>query len=134
MMMARDESPRPTVLIVSADAMAAALLGTLIELDGYQPLFPADGEPPAEALARLRPRLVLVDCDAGAACTADFFGDAAAHATAVVLFSHARLQGEVEDVAARHGLRAFALPIDRAALARLLADALLLVLLWVRSA
>ena len=122
-MMERDESPDPTILIVSVDAMAGALLGTLVELDGYRPAFPAADEEPAAAVARLRPRLVLVDCDAAGSCTPDFFRDAAARSTGVVLFTHAHLQGEVEEIAERHGLRAFALPIERPALGRLLKEA-----------
>ena len=124
----------PRVLIVSTDAVVAALLGTLVELDGYQPVFPARDEPAAEALDRTRPRIALVDCDDVEACRGSFFADSATRATSVILFSAARLQADVQDVADRHGLPSFAFPVDRAALGHLLRDAMLVLMLCLRVA
>ena len=132
--MTSDEGRSRQVLIVSTDAVVAALLGTLVELDGHAPLFPSADEPPRRALARLRPDAALVDCDHAEACASEFFDDGRAQSTGVVLFSAARLQGEVQEIARRYGLPSFALPIDRAALGRLLGEAMMVMMFWLRSA
>lgn len=132
--MTSDEGRSRQVLIVSTDAVVAALLGTLVELDGHAPLFPSNDEPPRDALRRLRPDAALVDCDRPDACVREFFDDGRAQSTGVVLFSAARLHDEVREIARRHGLPSFALPIDRAALSRVLAEAMVVVLFWLRSA
>ena len=122
------------VLILSRDAVVAALLGTLVELDGHAPVFPARDEPPRSALERLRPPVALVDCDHAHACGEEFFAMGRAQATGVVLFSASRLQREVREIAERFGLPSFALPIDRASLTRVIADAMLVVLFFLQSA
>ena len=132
--MTSDDARARQVLIVSTDPVVAALLGTLIELDGHLPLFPTADEPPVKALERLRPHAAIVDCDREDACGGEFLARGRSQSTGLVLFSAARLQGEVREIAARHGLPSFALPIDRAALARVLSEAMLVVLLWLRSA
>jgi hypothetical protein len=129
----RDRPPRQ-VLIMSTDAVVAALLGTLIELDGHAPRFPQPDEPPIAALSRVRPHAVLVDCDHADACTGEFFERGREQRTGVVLFSAARLQDEVHEIADRHGLPSFALPVDRAALARVLGEAMMVMLFWLRAA
>lgn len=48
-------------LILSSDLLGAALLGAAIELLGYRAVFPRDDEGGADALRRLKPRVVLVD-------------------------------------------------------------------------
>lgn len=132
--MTSDAGRSRQVLILSTDAVVAALLGTLVELDGHAPVFPSRDELPHRALERLRPRVVLVDCDHADACAADFFAQGRAQSTGVVLFSASRLQREVREVAERYGLPSFALPIDRASLARVVAEAMLVVLFCLQSA
>lgn len=119
---------------MSTDAVVAALLGTLIELDGHAPHFPQPDEHPVAALSRVQPHAVLVDCDHRDACTGEFFERGRAQRSGVVLFSAARLQGEVREIAERHGLPSFALPVDRAVLARVLGEAMVMVLFLLRAA
>jgi hypothetical protein len=132
--MTSEEGRSRQVLIVSTDAVVAALLGTLVELDGHSPLFPSPDEKPRRALERLKPDAALVDCDHAGACAREFFEQGRAQATGVVLFSAGRLQDEVREIARRHGLPSFALPIDRATLGRVIGEAMMVVLFWLRSA
>lgn len=129
-----DTTGLPTVLIIATDAVVSALLGTLLELDGYAPLFPGPDESPADALERLRPRVVLVDCDEPGACANGFFAACAVQGTTVVLFSPARMPWDVREVAERYGLPAFSFPIDRTRLGQVIAEAMMVLLLCLRSA
>ena len=129
-----DPTDIPSVLIIATDAVVAALLGTLLELDGYAPRFPEPGESPMDALERLRPRVALVDCDEPDACANGFFGECAVQGTTVVLFSPARMPYDVRDVAERYGLPAFSFPIDRTRLGQVIAEAMMLLLLCLRPA
>ena len=109
--------------------MISALLGTLVEVGGYQPVFAHDGETPIDALQRHHPRVALVDCDRADACEELFLSRGSEQKTSVVLFSPRRLKDEVDAIAGQHGLRSFALPIDLAGLRRVLAEATMLLLL-----
>jgi len=67
--------------------MAAALLGMLLELEGYEPAFARDSESPNAALARVRPVLVvLVDQALEVAQSDIFLARAARWQIGVVLF------------------------------------------------
>lgn len=111
---------RSVVLIFSEDPLAAALVGAAVELVGFEPAFPTNGEPPREALLRERPRLVLVDCDHDAACGPSLFGPALMTGARVMLVGSRRTRRDVYEVAVRFGLRALRLPADLEAIADLL--------------
>ena len=111
--------PTDVVLILSGDADVGALLADLLELAGYKASFAAADERPEDAVARLRPRTVIVDCDLPAARGNALHRAAAIHGAAVILFSPGRPWDEVARRAAPHGLPFFALPIRPAALAEL---------------
>jgi MinD-like ATPase involved in chromosome partitioning or flagellar assembly len=102
--------------------MIGALIGSLVEVSGFQPVFPTPSDDIAAAIARERPAVVLVDCDAGdeERCTEPV----AAYGGAVILFSPWRAAADVEAIAARLGLRHFALPIAWTAFRRLLREAI----------
>jgi CheY-like chemotaxis protein len=75
------------VLVLSDQPMAAALLGMLLELEGYEPAFARRGESPEAALARIRPLLVvLVDHALDVAKSDLFLARAARRQIGVVLF------------------------------------------------
>ena len=101
--------------------MTGALIGSLVEVSGFQPIFPSPTEDVEDAIARIRPNVVLVDCDAGdeERC----IEPVAAYGGAVVLFSTWRSDADVGTVASRRGLRHFSLPIQWAEFRRLLRDA-----------
>ena len=54
---------RQIALVLSTDPLGAALLGAAIELSGHIPRFAQSDEPARAALLRIRPRLVIIDCD-----------------------------------------------------------------------
>jgi DNA-binding NtrC family response regulator len=113
-----------TILILSTDAVTSALLSILAELEGYTPVFAAGDESPADSLSRLRPRLLLVDCDHDAACNDEIFQLAREIGTKVVIFSPGRMREEVREFAEERALPWFALPIDRTTLGQTLRAAL----------
>ena len=108
------------VLIVATDSLAGALLGAAVELAGYVPLFPRDGEPARDALRRARPCAVLVDCDSDDACSESFFGPAMMVGATIAIFSSSRSRRTLEPIADEYGVRLFELPIDFADLKALL--------------
>lgn len=112
-----------TVLVLSADALAAALLGALIETQGYEPQFTRPGESARDALRRLRPRLALADCEYPDACSAAFVGPARMMGTGVVLFGRPALTGYVRECAELYKVTALVMPPTADELRRALVEA-----------
>ena len=109
--------------MVAREALAAALVGLLIELDKYEPAFALPDESPEEAVRRVRPVLVIILDGSLDAATSDVFY-ARAKGTPVVLFSTSRGQSRVRALAEERKLRWFTMPIDRAQLSQLIRDVL----------
>lgn len=119
-----------SLLILSDEPLVATLLATLVELEDYTPEFVRDDESSTDALARLRPAVVLVDCDRPESCADDFLARAAEYGCGVVLFSPARMQDEVERLAEERGLPSFSLPVRRSVLQQVLRDASVALMLY----
>lgn len=100
------------VLIVATDPLAGALLGAAVELAGYQPLFPREGEGAREALGRAKPCAVLIDCDSDDACSESFLGPAMMVGANIAIFTSSRSRRTLEPIAAEYGVRLFELPIE----------------------
>jgi hypothetical protein len=115
---------RHAVLIFSADPLAAALVGAVVDLAGHAPHFPHQDEAARAALMRVRPRLVVIDCDHGETCSDAFVGPALMTGAQVVLFRSRRTQRDVRELAGRLGLRVVELPTDQETLMRLLQELL----------
>jgi hypothetical protein len=113
---------RSAVLIFSADPLAAALLGAVVELAGHAPYFPQQEEAARGALMRVRPRLVLIDCDHEESCSEGFVGPALMTGAQVILCRSRRTQRDTREFAARMGLSAIVLPNDHDTLLRLLQE------------
>jgi hypothetical protein len=107
-----DDVSRHDVLILSADPLAAALLGAAAELAGHAPFFPQPGEGGRAALIRLRPRVVLVDCDHDEACSEEFIGPALMTGAQVQLFSARRTERDASALARTLGLTIVRLPME----------------------
>lgn len=110
--------------MLAREPVIAALLGLLMELDGYTVDFAAPDEPPDEAIARLRPPLIICADGALADATSDVFLARAAKKGRVVLFASPELAEEVRALAERRGFPFFELPVDRDTLNRVLEEAL----------
>jgi DNA-binding NtrC family response regulator len=104
------------ILIIATDALAGALLGAAVELAGYAPVFPRDGENAREALRRTKPCAVLVDCDDEESCGDAFFGPALMLGAAVAVFTSSRSTRVLEPIAREYAVQTFSLPVDIAEL------------------
>jgi hypothetical protein len=117
-----DDGSRRPVLVLSSDPLAAALLGAAIELAGLAPRFAHFAEPPRDALLRVRPRLVLIDCYHEDACSEAFVGPALMTGSQVLLFRSRRTRRDVADMAERLGVRTVEMPQEHGSLTSLLRE------------
>lgn len=76
------------------------------------------------ALLRVRPRLLLVDCDHEDACTDEFLGPAIMTGAHVVLFRSNRSIADRADFSDRLGLRIIDMPKEHDTITTLLRDVL----------
>ena len=111
------------VLIVAAHPVLAAALGLAVELEGACPCFPAPHERLEEALLRLRPTLLLLDVEHGAAGEDETYRCAADSGSQLVLVGPARRPHRLLRLAERRGMQALALPAELSELRALLPSA-----------
>ena len=112
------------VLVSSGDPLAAALLAAAVELAGHSPHFVQNGEPARSALRRIRPKLILIDCDHEETCSEEFIGPALMMDARVVLFRSHRTQRDMSEFANRLSLRIVDMPLEHDALTGLLNEML----------
>lgn len=104
--------------------MALALLGLLVELANYTPIFAGENERPEDALARVRPVLVVLIDDTLEAVRSDvFFARAAQQRAAIAVFSGRTSRRELMTRIGERGIPYFDLPIDGADLGRVIRTA-----------
>ncbi len=115
---------RHAVLVLSSDPLAAALLGAAVELAGHAPRFPQSEEAARAALLRVRPRLVLIDCDHEDGCSDAFIGPALMTGSRVLLFRSRRTRRDATELAARLGVEVMDMPMEHESLSRVLARAM----------
>jgi len=120
-----DDGSRNPVLVLSSDPLAAALLGAAIELAGLAPRFAQSAETPRNAPMRVRPCLVLIDCDHEEACAEAFVGPALMTGSQVVLFRSRRTRRDVSEMVDRLGLRMVDMPREHDSLTSLLHELVL---------
>src|SRR5262245_41886936 len=77
------------ILILSADPVAAALLGALIETLGCPVAFGRPTETPDQSIRRVRPKVCFVDCADPRVCSEETLGRAAMRGASVVIFGTA---------------------------------------------
>ncbi len=80
------KQPRQLVLILSSDAIAAALVGALVETLGYSIRFYQPTEDPTETLRRERPNVAMLDAADRLMITDAVLGHAAMRGIEVVVF------------------------------------------------
>lgn len=115
---------RQAVLIISSDPLAAALLGAAVELAGHMPHFPGKEERVRAALLRVRPRLILVDCDHEDACTDEFVGPAIMTGARVILFRSKRSAANRTAFVERLNLRIIDMPKEHDSITSIISKAL----------
>lgn len=87
-------------------------MGAAAELAGHAPHFPQQEEGARTALLRVRPDLVLIDCDHEDACSESFIGPALMTGAKVQLYRSRRTQRDGRAFARRLGLSVAALPME----------------------
>ena len=92
---------KSTVLIVSDDATAAALLGGLVETLGYRVTF-ARVTTSGDVIRRVRPRVCMLDCESDG-CTEASIARVIMRGVSVVLVGPRSLLEGMREIAARHG-------------------------------
>ncbi|MEO8623425.1 MAG: hypothetical protein ABI625_20280 [bacterium] len=113
-----------SVLILSSDPLAAALLGAAVELASHLPHFQRQGESARTALLRVRPRLALIDCDHEESCSDEFIGPAIMTGAKVLLFRSLRTKRDMSELAGRLSLRTVDMPSEHTLLTSLLKEML----------
>ena len=112
------------VLILSPHVMTAALVGWYVELAKLEPAFAAPGENPSDALARVKPLLViLVDAASEDAISDLFAARASKREVGLAVFSGSSDDDAAREWARRHELPFFKLPVDLEAFGRVLDQA-----------
>ena len=100
--------------------MGAALLGAALEVFGLQVGFPSESEPPRDALRRLRPSYVVIDCDDPSASDESLIGPALMTGARIFLFGADRRMRMRKHLAIRFHMGMIVLPQDAERLAALL--------------
>ena len=100
-----------TILVIAREPLIQTLMCSLVDLSGHNAAQPRDDETVATSIARVRPHLLLLDCEHDEACEDDAYRAAASVGATVLLFTPSRSRAEVADLAAERGLQSIALPI-----------------------
>ena len=117
-------SAKQQVLILARESVIAALIGLLLELENYEPVFAEPDERYEDAIRRVRaPLVVILDGESDEARSDIFHARAAQSGARVVLFSEPVAADEVRNAARERRLPFFAMPVDRATLGSVLREA-----------
>src|ERR1043165_8874581 len=112
---------KTTVLIVSDDATAAALLGGLVETLGYRVTF-GRVTTSGDVIRRVRPQVCMLDCE-GDACNEASIARVIMRGVSVVLVGPRSLLEGMREIAARHGAEMVFTPPEPGPLGEALARA-----------
>lgn len=108
------------VLVLSADLLISALLGALLDSEGYDPQFVREGESSRDALVRLRPAVVLVDTEDEALSTDAFLGPATMMRIKIIVFGGQRALARHDGMRERLGAGVLVLPVRPGQLSELI--------------
>jgi DNA-binding NtrC family response regulator len=112
-----DGSPeKHVVLILSADAVAAALLGALVETLGYLVQFYQPPGDPEDAMRRAKPSVAMVDCGDPSLLSTELLGRARMRGVSVVIFGSQNAMARVRDLAREFDLQELIMPVTHDAL------------------
>ena len=104
--------PAVMILILSADAVAAALLAALVETLGYTVRFAHSTENADQSMRRARPRVLLVDCTDPESCNQEVLGRATMRGVSVVMFGTGDALRRVRELVHAHELHTVLMPPD----------------------
>ena len=100
------------ILILSADAVAAALLGALIETLGYSIRFALTAESAGDSIRRVRPKVCLLDCSDPSSCNDEVLGRATMRGISVILFGRREALEHVRNFVIEHDIDMLIVPPD----------------------
>lgn len=100
-----------SVLVLAREELISALLGLLVETTGHTVSFAKPEENSAAAVRRIRPAVVIVDCD-HRDCTDDLVRAAREVGGRLILYSASREPEYVKKVAAPSRSQSFTFPIE----------------------
>lgn len=100
-----------TILVIAKEPLILTLMCSLVDLSGHTATQTRSDESVTSAIRRVRPDLLLLDCEHDCACEEEAYDAAATVGAEVLLFTPARTNDEVADFARMRGLRSMALPI-----------------------
>lgn len=101
---------RQAVLIISSDAVGAALIAALVETLGYRVRFLVPPESTDDALRRVRPAVAMVDCEDPSIVTPELIGRARMRGVSVLLFGSAEALRGVHTLVAQFDLHRLIMP------------------------
>lgn len=110
------------VLVLASEPMLAAFLGMMLELDAYEPAFAEPGENAEDALARVRPVLVILLHTEMDAARSDLFFVRASRAGAKVILFGTSESGDVRSLARERKVPFFEMPVDRGTLSKVVGE------------
>ena len=108
----RTTYPESMILILSDDAVAAALLGALIETLGYSVRFARPPENTDQTIRRVKPKVCLLDCVDPGSCNDEVLGRAAMRRISVVIFGASAALERVRALALEHNIEMLIVPPD----------------------
>jgi DNA-binding NtrC family response regulator len=97
--------------VIAKEPLIQTLMCSLVELSGHNATQARGDETVTSAIHRVRPDLLLLDCEHDSACEQEAYDAAVSVGAEVLLFTPARTNDEVADFARIRGLRSMALPI-----------------------
>ncbi len=112
------------ILILSADVVAAALLGALIETLGYPVRFAQPPETVESSIRRVRPKVCLIDCEDPSCYNSQTLGRAAMRRISVVVFGTREALDKLNEFARVHDIQTLLVPPDAPQLEETLRTAL----------
>ena len=101
-----------TILILSSDSVAAALVGALIETLGCVVKFAAAPDVVEDSVRRWRPKICLVDCVDPALCNGVTVGRAQMRGIPVVVFGTSGALDRVAALVTEHSIDTLRMPAD----------------------
>lgn len=97
--------------MIAKEPLIQTLMCSLVDLSGHRASQARNDETVSAAIGRVRPQLLLLDCEHDCACEQEAYDAAASVGAEVLLFTPSRTNAEVADFASGRGLRSMALPI-----------------------
>ena len=106
-------------MILAREEIVAALLGLMVELQAFEPIYLDKAEIAEEVMRRELPKVVIID-GYHQDCTESLLAAVRETGAKPILFSPFRFAQEVKRVAKRHDVESFTLPADPESFGRML--------------